>query len=43
MRARVAEIISNALQGIGLGYPEPSADDRSQFAESREELCADEK
>jgi PPK2 family polyphosphate:nucleotide phosphotransferase len=43
MRARVAEIIINALQGIGLRYPEPSADDRSEFAESREELCAGEK
>ena len=41
MRARVAEIIIRALQGIGLRYPEPSADDRAEFAESRAELCAD--
>ena len=41
MRARVAEIIIGALQGIGLRYPEPSAEDRAEFAESRTELCAD--
>lgn len=39
MRARVAEIIIAALQSIGLRYPEPSAEDRSEFAESRAELC----
>ena len=39
MRARVAEIIIDALQGIGLRYPEPSSDDRSGFAEARAELC----
>jgi len=38
MRARVAEIIIESLQGIGLRYPEPSADDRARFAESRAEL-----
>ena len=38
MRARVAEIIVDALQGIGLRYPEPSAEDRAKFAESRAEL-----
>jgi len=38
MRARVAEIIINALQGIGLRYPEPSSEDRSEFAEARAEL-----
>ena len=38
-RARVAEIIIDALQGIGLRYPEPSAEDRSEFAEARAELC----
>ena len=41
MRARVAEIIIDALQGIGLRYPEPTAEDRSEFAESRAELCND--
>ena len=39
MRARVAEIIISALQSIGLRYPEPTAEDRSEFAESRAELC----
>jgi PPK2 family polyphosphate:nucleotide phosphotransferase len=39
MRARVAEIIIGALQGIGLRYPEPTADDRTEFAEARTELC----
>ena len=38
MRARVAEIIIAALQGIGLQYPEPSEEDRSRFAEARDEL-----
>ena len=41
MRARVAEVIIGALQGIGLRYPEPSAADKSEFAESRAELCQD--
>jgi len=41
MRARVAEIIIDALQGIGLKYPKPSTEDRADFAESRAELCAD--
>jgi len=41
MRARVAEVIIGALQGIGLQYPEPSVADRSEFAESRAELCKD--
>jgi len=41
MRARVAEIIISALQGIGLRYPEPTAEDRSEFAASRAELCND--
>lgn len=39
MRARVAEIIISALQGIGLRYPEPTSEDRSEFAEARAELC----
>jgi PPK2 family polyphosphate:nucleotide phosphotransferase len=42
MQARVAEIIIDALQSIGLRYPEPSAGDREEFAESRAELAADE-
>jgi len=42
MRARVADVIINALQSIGLQYPEPSAEDRAEFAAARSELCADE-
>jgi PPK2 family polyphosphate:nucleotide phosphotransferase len=42
MRARVAEIIIDSLQSIGLRYPEASAEDRAMFAESRAELTADE-
>ncbi len=38
MRARVAGIIINALQGIGLEYPEPSAEDRAEFEQMRKEL-----
>ena len=38
MRARVAEIIIEALQSIGLEYPEPSAEDRAEFATARKEL-----
>ncbi len=41
MRARVAEIIIAALQGIGLQYPEPSEGDRSEFAAARAELCSE--
>ncbi len=41
MRARVAEIIISALQSIGLKYPQPSAGDRSEYAEARAELTAD--
>jgi len=40
MRARVAEIIVSALQGIGLRYPEPTLEDRSEFAAARAELCS---
>lgn len=40
MRARVAEIIINALEGIGLQYPQPSDADRATFIESRAELEA---
>jgi len=38
MQARVAEIIVTALQSIGLEYPEPSAEDRAEFAKARAEL-----
>ena len=38
MRARVAEIIINSLQSIGLRYPEPSDEDRARFADCRVEL-----
>ena len=38
MRARVAEIIIDALQGIGLEYPEPSDEDREEFEQMRKEL-----
>ena len=41
MRARVADTIIDALQSIGLSYPEPSAEDRAEFAEARKELCSD--
>ena len=41
MQARVAEIIIDTLQSIGLHYPEPSDDDRARFAEARAELEAD--
>lgn len=38
MRARVAGIIIEALQSIGLEYPEPTEEDRVEFARAREEL-----
>ena len=38
MRARVAEIIIDALESIGLRYPEPSEEDRVTFAAARQEL-----
>ena len=38
MQARVAEIIIETLQNIGLKYPEPSDEDRAEFAEARKEL-----
>ena len=41
MQARVSDIIIRALQGIGLRYPEPTAEDRAEFASSRAELTAD--
>ncbi len=42
MRARVADTIIDALQSIGLQYPEPSAADRAEFAEARKALDDDE-
>lgn len=38
MQARVAGIIIDALQKIGLEYPQPSAEDRAEFAKARKEL-----
>lgn len=38
MRARVSEIIINALKSIGLRYPEPSAEDLEKFAAARKVL-----
>jgi len=40
MRARVADIVIEALESIGLEYPEPSDEDRAAFAEARAELEA---
>ena len=41
MRARVADIIIDTLQSIGLRYPVPSDKDREEFAASRAELMAE--
>lgn len=38
MRGQVADIIIDALESIGLKYPEPSADEREEFKEARAEL-----
>ncbi len=38
MQARVAEIIIDALQNIGLRYPEPTDEDRAEFVDARKEL-----
>ncbi len=38
MRARVADIIIETLESIGLEYPEPTAEDRAEFAKARAEL-----
>jgi PPK2 family polyphosphate:nucleotide phosphotransferase len=38
MRARVADIIIETLESIGLEYPEPTDEDRAAFARAREEL-----
>ena len=40
MRATIAEIIVSALDSIGLKYPEPSEQDRAQFADCRESLIS---
>ena len=40
MRARVADTIIDALESIGLRYPQPSDKDRQEFAAAREELVA---
>ncbi|MDH3334586.1 MAG: polyphosphate kinase 2 family protein [Gammaproteobacteria bacterium] len=42
MRARVADIIIDAMQSIGLQYPRPAAEDQAEFAEARKELCGEE-
>jgi PPK2 family polyphosphate:nucleotide phosphotransferase len=39
MRARVADIIIDAMQSIGLQYPAPTAENRAEFAEARKEIC----
>jgi len=41
MRARVADIIIDTLQGIGLSYPSPSEEDLEEFKASRAELMAE--
>jgi len=41
MRARVADIVIDALKSIGLKYPEPSDEDRAEFAAARKELSID--
>jgi PPK2 family polyphosphate:nucleotide phosphotransferase len=38
MQARVASIIIDALQSIGLAYPTPSDEDRAEFEAARAEL-----
>jgi PPK2 family polyphosphate:nucleotide phosphotransferase len=38
LRARVADIIIETLQSIGLEYPEPTDEDRAEFAKARKEL-----
>ena len=42
MRARVSDIIVDALQSIGLRYPEPSDEERAEFAAARAELESNE-
>ncbi len=43
MQARVADIIIDTLQSIGLRYPEPSEAERAEFAAARAELSNGEK
>lgn len=38
MQARVAETIIRAMESIGLRYPEPTEEDRIEFASARQEL-----
>ena len=40
MRATIAEIIVNALDSIGLKYPQPSEEDRARFDECRAQLIS---
>ncbi len=39
MRARVAEVIVDALSGLGLAYPQPSAEEMEKFEEARIHLA----
>lgn len=41
MRGQVADIIIDALESIGLKYPEPTAEEREEFASARAELEQD--
>ena len=41
MRARVADIVIKTLESIGLKYPEPTAEEREDFAAARSELESD--
>jgi PPK2 family polyphosphate:nucleotide phosphotransferase len=38
MRARVAEVIVDALSGLGLAYPQPSTEEMERFEEARNHL-----
>jgi PPK2 family polyphosphate:nucleotide phosphotransferase len=38
MRATIAELVVSALHDIGLGYPQPTAEDKAQFESSRARL-----
>lgn len=42
MQARVAEIICDSLHSIGLRYPQPSDENREEFASARTALLAEE-
>ena len=39
MRARVAEVIVDALSGLGLAYPQPSTEEMERFQEARRHLA----